>query len=228
MTEACRKEPFSRRRARPAPLSPHANAYTRVSAAFTMATIASANVAPQVSAPACSPGPLRTPRDLERDNWNPSQRKAASRRSAPRRNPPLTSSVLPHAPQRAALRATKAIAPSRAAFVAKPQVRPGSRDPTEPNLRTCIHRFLNGPPTLERPPVATLTQRPDRSIYSAPSAASTSRLAPPSTSRTTSSTSSRSAPSTPTRASPTGRRLAASSPTTGTTCSTFAATMSSM
>ena len=141
MTEACRKEPFSRRRARPAPLSPHANAYTRVSAAFTMATIASANVAPQVSAPACSPGPLRTPRDLERDNWNPSQRKAASRRSAPRRNPPLTSSVLPHAPQRAALRATKAIAPSRAAFVAKPQVRPGSRDPTEPNLEPASTGF---------------------------------------------------------------------------------------
>ena len=88
MTEACRKEPFSRRRARPAPLSPHANAYTRVSAALTMATIVSANVAPQVSAPARSPGPLRTPRDLERDNWNPSQRKAASRRSAPRPEAP--------------------------------------------------------------------------------------------------------------------------------------------
>ena len=176
--------------------------------------------------------PPRTPRRhelSERDNWIPSQTEKQHRRDLrPVRNPRLTVLSFPRPSQRAALRATKAIAPSRAAFVAKPQVRHRSTHPrsAEPNLEVV---FDPRSPRAGALPIRrrSLTSPPDRFSDSAPSAASTSRPAPASTSRTTSSTSSRSPPNTPTRASPTGKRLAASSPSTGTTSSTFAAPMSS-
>jgi len=98
-----------------------------------MTTIASANVAPQVSASADPPASwIVGAWQLDPEpNWE-----AASSWSAPRPEPALTVFSFPRPSQRAALRATKAIAPSRAAFVAKPQVRHRSTHPrsAEPNL----------------------------------------------------------------------------------------------
>ena len=96
---------------------------------------------PRLVPPRAPPAPCGRP-----GIWNVTtgtRAKERQHRGDPRpvRKPPLTSSVLPPAPQRAALRATKAIAPSRAAFVAKPQVRHGSRDPTEPNLEPASTGF---------------------------------------------------------------------------------------